>query len=160
MDLYSSASTQRPEELSGGATLPPPNTAIAEQQVLEQTIAERVVPELQAPSASALGPQTEVLGQAGDDGAPKLPEQLREALGPEGQHQPAPENQEQPSQPQKTKNSPSRPQKTKNSPSRPQSSNPQNLQRLMGPPRSQLEVLDQGKNRVFSPSHGRNHRAL
>jgi hypothetical protein len=68
MNLYSSASTQRPEELSGGATLPPPNTAIAEQQVLEQTIAERVVPELQAPTASAPGPQTEVLGQAGDDG--------------------------------------------------------------------------------------------
>jgi hypothetical protein len=35
MDLYSSASTQRPEELSGDATLPPPNIAITEQQVLE-----------------------------------------------------------------------------------------------------------------------------
>jgi hypothetical protein len=75
MDLYSSASTQRPEELSGGATLPPPKTVIAEQQVLEQTRAERVVPELQAPSAYAPGPQTEVLGQAGDGGAPELPEQ-------------------------------------------------------------------------------------
>jgi hypothetical protein len=64
MDLYSYASTQRPEELSNGATLPPLNTAIAEQQVLEQTMAERVVPELQAPTTSAPGPQTEVLGQA------------------------------------------------------------------------------------------------
>jgi hypothetical protein len=94
MDLYSSASTQRPEELSSGATLPPPNTAITEQQVLEQTIAERVVPELQAPSASAPSPQTEVLGQAGDDGAPELPEQPREAPEPEGQYQPSLENQE------------------------------------------------------------------
>jgi hypothetical protein len=89
MDLYSSASTQRLEELSGGATLPPPNTAIAEQQVLEQTMAERVVPELQAPTASALGPQTEVLGQVGDPRVLELPEQPREALEPEGQHQPA-----------------------------------------------------------------------
>jgi hypothetical protein len=71
MDLYSSASTQRPKKLSGGATLPPPNTAIAEQQVLEQTIAERVVPELQVPSASAPGSQTKALGQAGDDRAPE-----------------------------------------------------------------------------------------
>jgi hypothetical protein len=96
MDLYSSTSTQRPEELSGGATLPPPNTAIAEQQVLEQTIEERIVLELQAPSASAPGPQTKVLGRAGDDGALELPKQPREAPGPEGQHQSAPENQEQP----------------------------------------------------------------
>jgi hypothetical protein len=96
MDLYSSASTQRPEELSGGATLPPPNTAITEQQVLEQTIVERVVPKLQAPTASAPGPQTEVLGQAGDPRAIELPEQPREAPEPEGQHQPALENQEQP----------------------------------------------------------------
>jgi hypothetical protein len=96
MDLYSSPSIQRPEELSGGATPPPPNTTIAEQQVLEQTIAERVVPELQAPSASAPGPQTEVLGQVGDDGALELPEQPWEAPGLEGQHQPAPKNQEQP----------------------------------------------------------------
>jgi hypothetical protein len=96
MDLYSSASTQRLEELSGGVTLPPPNIAIAEQQVLEQTIVERVVFELQAPSASAPGPQTKVLGQAGDDGATELPEPPREAPEPEGQHQPALENQEQP----------------------------------------------------------------
>jgi hypothetical protein len=75
MDLYSSASTQRPEELSGGATQPPSNTAIAEQQVLEQTRAEGVVPELQAPSVSAPGPQTKILGQAGDGGAPELMEQ-------------------------------------------------------------------------------------
>jgi hypothetical protein len=64
MDLYSSTLTQRPEELSNGATLPPLNTTIAEQQVLEQTMAERVIPELQAPTTSAPGPQTEVLGQA------------------------------------------------------------------------------------------------
>jgi hypothetical protein len=94
--LYSSTSTQRLEELSNDATLLPPNTAIAEQQVLEQTIAERVVPELQAPLASAPGPQTKVLGQVGDDGALELPEPPREASEPEGQHQPAPENQEQP----------------------------------------------------------------
>jgi hypothetical protein len=75
MDLYSSTSTKRPKEPSGGATLPPPKTAIAEQQVLEQTRAERVVSELQAPSASAPGPQTKVLGQAGDGGAPELPKQ-------------------------------------------------------------------------------------
>jgi hypothetical protein len=96
MDLYSSASTQRPEELSGGATLPPPNTAIAEQQVLEQTIAERVVPKLQAPTTSAPGPQTKVLGHAGDPRVIELSEQPQEALEPEGQHQPALENQEQP----------------------------------------------------------------
>jgi hypothetical protein len=96
MDLYSPTSTQRPEELSDGATLPPPNTAIAEQEVLEQTIAERVVPELQAPTASAPGPQTEVLGQAGDPRALELPEQPREAPKLEGQHQAAPKNQEQP----------------------------------------------------------------
>jgi hypothetical protein len=96
MDLYSSASTQRPEELSGGVILPPPNFAIAEQQVLEQTTAESVFHELQVPSASAPGPQTEVLGQAGDDGAPELLEPPQEAPEPEGQHQPAPEDQEQP----------------------------------------------------------------
>jgi hypothetical protein len=59
-------------------------------------MAERVVPELQAPTASAPGPQTEGLGQAGDPRALELPEQPREAPEPEGQHQPAPENQEQP----------------------------------------------------------------
>jgi hypothetical protein len=96
MDLYSSASTQRPEELSSGVTLPPTKTAITEQQVLEYTIAERVVPELQAPSASAPSPQNEVRGQAGDGGALELPEQPHEALELEGQHQPSPENQEQP----------------------------------------------------------------
>jgi hypothetical protein len=96
MDLYSSALTQRPEELSGGATLPPPNTAIAEQQVLEQTRVERIVPELQSPSASAPSPQTKVLGQAGDGGALELPKQQWEAPEPEGQHQPTLENQEQP----------------------------------------------------------------
>jgi hypothetical protein len=86
MDLYSSASTQRPEELSSGATLPSTNTAITEQRVLEQTIAERVVPELQAPSTSAPGPQTEVRGQAGDGRAPELSEQPQEAPELEGQH--------------------------------------------------------------------------
>jgi hypothetical protein len=96
MDLYSSALTQSPEELSSGVTLPPPNIAIAEQQVLEQTMAKRVVPELQAPTASAPRPQTEVLGQAGDPMALELPEQPQEAPKPEGQHQPAPKNQEQP----------------------------------------------------------------
>jgi hypothetical protein len=45
MDLYSSASMQRPEELSGGATPPPPKAAITEWQVLGQTRAEKVVPE-------------------------------------------------------------------------------------------------------------------
>jgi hypothetical protein len=59
-------------------------------------MAERVVPELQAPTTFAPGPQTEVLGQAGDPRAPELPEQPREAPEPEGQHQLAPENQEQP----------------------------------------------------------------
>jgi hypothetical protein len=93
MDLYSSASSQRSEELSGGATLPPPNTAIAEQQVQEQTRVERVVPELQDPSASTPSLQTEVLGQ-GEDGASELPEQPQEALELEGQHQLAPQNQE------------------------------------------------------------------
>jgi hypothetical protein len=92
MDIYSSASTQRPEELSSGATLPPPKTAITERQVLGQTRAERVVPESQAPSASAPGPQTETLGQAGDGGAPELTEQPQEAPQLEGQHQPAPKN--------------------------------------------------------------------
>jgi hypothetical protein len=48
---YSSASTQRPEELFGGATPPPPKTVTVEQQVLEQTSAEKVVPELQAHTA-------------------------------------------------------------------------------------------------------------
>jgi hypothetical protein len=96
MDLYSSASTQRPEELSGGATPSPPKTAITEQQVLGQTRVERVVLELQAPSASTPGPQTETLGQAGDGGAPELTKEPHEAPQPEGQHQPAPENLEQP----------------------------------------------------------------
>jgi hypothetical protein len=86
MDLYSSVSTQWPEELSGGATPPPPNTAITEQQVLGQTRAERVVLELQAPLASAPSPQTKILGQAGDGGAPELTEQPQEAPQPEGQH--------------------------------------------------------------------------
>jgi hypothetical protein len=75
MDVYSSALTQRPEELSSGATPPPPNIAITERQVLGQTRAKRAVPELQAPSASAPGPQTKILGQAGDGGAPELIEQ-------------------------------------------------------------------------------------
>jgi hypothetical protein len=81
---YSSASTQRPEELFGSATPPPPNTVIAEQQVLEQTIAEKVVPELQAPTTSAPGPQTEALGQAEDPRALELPEQPWEAPELEG----------------------------------------------------------------------------
>jgi hypothetical protein len=38
-----------------------------------------VVPELQAPSASAPGPQTEILGQARDGGTPELTEQPQEA---------------------------------------------------------------------------------
>jgi hypothetical protein len=84
MDLCSSTSTQRPEELSGGATPPPPNTAITEQQVLGQTRAERVVPESQAPSTSAPGPQTKILGQAEDGGAPELMKQPHEAPQPEG----------------------------------------------------------------------------
>jgi hypothetical protein len=75
MDLYSSTSTQRPEELSGGATPPPPKVAITEQQVLGQTRVEKVVLESQTPSASAPGPQTETLGQAGDGGAQELSEQ-------------------------------------------------------------------------------------
>jgi hypothetical protein len=62
MDLYSSASTQRLEELSGGATPPPPKAAITEWQVLGQTRAEKVVLESQMPSASAPGPQTKTLG--------------------------------------------------------------------------------------------------
>jgi hypothetical protein len=141
MDLYSSASTQRPEELSGGATLPPPNTAITEQQVLEQTRAERVVPELQAPSASAPSPQTEVLGQAGDGGAPELPKQPWAALEPEGQHQPAPENQEQP-QPASEQQVPK-------------------SAEVVGTTKEATRSARPGeKNRVFSPSHGRNPRAL
>jgi hypothetical protein len=96
MDLYSSASTQRPEELSGGVTSPPPNTTITEQQVLGQTRAERVVPESQAPSAPVPGPQTEILAQTGDGGAPELTEQPQEAPQPKGQHQPTLENPEQP----------------------------------------------------------------
>jgi hypothetical protein len=74
MDLNSSASI-RPEELSGGATPPPPKAAITEWKVLGQTRAEKVVPESQTPSASAPGPQTKTLGHAGDGGAPELPEQ-------------------------------------------------------------------------------------
>jgi hypothetical protein len=72
MDLYSSASTQRPEELSGGATPPPPKATITKRQVLGQTRAKKVVPESQTPSASAPGPQTKTLGQAGDGGALEL----------------------------------------------------------------------------------------
>jgi hypothetical protein len=56
MDLYSSASTQRPEELSGGATPPPPNATITKWQVLGQTRAEKVVLESQTPLAYAPGP--------------------------------------------------------------------------------------------------------
>jgi hypothetical protein len=96
MDLYSSASTQRPEELSGGATTPPPDTAIMKQQVLEQTRAERVVPESQAPSTSAPGLQTEVSVQTEDSGAPELPEQPQKVPEPAVQHQPASKNLEQP----------------------------------------------------------------
>jgi hypothetical protein len=59
-------------------------------------MADRVVPELQAPTASAPGPQTEVLRQAGYPRGPELPEQPQEAPKLEGQHQPAPKNQEQP----------------------------------------------------------------
>jgi hypothetical protein len=94
MDLYSSASTQRLEELSGGATTPPPDTAIIEQEVLEQTNAERVVPESQAPSASAPGLQTEVSVQIEDSGAPELPEQPQKVPEPAVQHQPAPKSPE------------------------------------------------------------------
>jgi hypothetical protein len=89
MDLYSSASTQRPEELSGGATPPPPKVATTEQQVRGQTRAEKVVPESQTPSASAPGPQTETLGQAGDGGAQELPKQPQKVPEPAVQHQPA-----------------------------------------------------------------------
>jgi hypothetical protein len=60
--------------MSGSATPPPTDTASAEQQVLEQTRAERVVPEPQAPSTSAPGPQAEILGEAEDDWARELPE--------------------------------------------------------------------------------------
>jgi hypothetical protein len=56
--LYSSASTQKLEELSGSATPPPTNTANTEQQVQEQIRADRVVPEPQAPSTAAPSPQT------------------------------------------------------------------------------------------------------
>jgi hypothetical protein len=59
-------------------------------------MAERVVPELQAPTTFAPRLQTEVLGQAGEPRALELPEQPWEALEPEGQHQLALENQEQP----------------------------------------------------------------
>jgi hypothetical protein len=59
-------------------------------------MAERVVLELEAPTTSAPGPQTEVLGQVGDPRVLELPEQPREAPKPEGQHQPALENQDQP----------------------------------------------------------------
>jgi hypothetical protein len=96
MDLYSSTSTQRPEELSGGATAPPLDTTITEQQVLEQSRAERVVPESQALSASAPGLQTKVSVQTEDSEAPKLPEQPQKVPELAVQHQPAPENPEQP----------------------------------------------------------------
>jgi hypothetical protein len=96
MDLYSSALTQRPEELSGSATPPPPKTAITERQVLGQIRAERVVPKSQAPLSSAPSPQTETLGQAGDGGTPELAKQPQVAPQPEAQHQPALENPEQP----------------------------------------------------------------
>jgi hypothetical protein len=56
--LYSSASTQKPEELSSSATPPPTNTASTEQQVQEQIRADRVVPKPLSPSTTALGPQT------------------------------------------------------------------------------------------------------
>jgi hypothetical protein len=55
--LYSSASTQKPEELSGSATPPSNNTANTEQQVQEQIRVDRVVPKPQAPSTAAPGPQ-------------------------------------------------------------------------------------------------------
>jgi hypothetical protein len=82
MDLYSSASTQRPEELSGGAISSPPKAAITERQQLGQTRAEKVVPESKTPSASAPDPQTETMGQAGDGGAPELPEQPQKVPEP------------------------------------------------------------------------------
>jgi hypothetical protein len=56
--LYSSASIQKLEELSGNATPPSTNTASTEQQVQEQIRANRVVPEPQATSTAAPGPQT------------------------------------------------------------------------------------------------------
>jgi hypothetical protein len=56
--LYSSASTQKPEEPFGSATPPPTNTAGTEQQVQEQIRADRLVPEPEAPSTAAPGPQT------------------------------------------------------------------------------------------------------
>jgi hypothetical protein len=56
--LYSAASTQKLEELSGSATPPPTNTASTEQQGQEQIRADGVVPKPQAPSTAALGPQT------------------------------------------------------------------------------------------------------
>jgi hypothetical protein len=56
--LYSAASTQKLEELSGNATPPPTKTVSTEQQGQEHIRADRVVPEPQAPSIAALGPQT------------------------------------------------------------------------------------------------------
>jgi hypothetical protein len=82
MDLCSSASTQRPEELSGNATPPPPKAAITERQVLGQTRVEKVVLESQTPSTSALGPQTKTLEQSGDGGTTELPEQPQKVLEP------------------------------------------------------------------------------
>jgi hypothetical protein len=82
MDLYSSALMQRPEELSSGATPPPPKATNTERQVLGQTRAEKVVPESQMSSASAPGPQTETLGQTGDGGALELPEQPQKVPEP------------------------------------------------------------------------------
>jgi hypothetical protein len=122
MDLYSSTSTQRPKELSGSATPPPPKAAITERQQLGQTRAEKVVPESKTPSASASGSQTETVGQTGDGAALELLEQPQKVPEPVVQHQTALEN---PEQPQPT-----------------QSSKSQNLQKLVGPPRNQLEVLD------------------
>jgi hypothetical protein len=56
--LYSSASTQRPEELSSSTTPPPTATASTEQRVLEQTRANRVLPDLQVPSTADPSPHT------------------------------------------------------------------------------------------------------
>jgi hypothetical protein len=56
--VYSSASTQRPEELSSSATPPPTATTSTEQRVLEQTRANIVVPDLHAPSTADPSPQT------------------------------------------------------------------------------------------------------
>jgi hypothetical protein len=67
--LYRSASTQRLEELSGSTTPPPTATASIEQRILEQTRANRVVPDPQAPSTANPSSQT----------APEDPEQPQPA---------------------------------------------------------------------------------